>query len=678
MSQACNPYEKLLHIAVHGRRPNDWELLGVAPAESDLQRIENAYHQRLAQLKDFEIGTYADETQQLIEEVSKAYQRLTSGQPQDTGPQSNLSAAPTKPPADSTVVERESVDERPGVPASLPARPTDAAREWLPHTRPSAVVPVVATCRRCGRTFQATASALDWQARCPACRATVVVPDPAVVSWRPTVEELAEMSDPWATGIASGSVGSAPRLPLSLRRASPQTRSPPRDYLHRYWFLLAALAAAGGGVLLLLVAWCMQRPDNPPGHAGPRIEDRPPPAAVDFAKTQAEAALARRFEEARQSWVAALTTADDETLRGYASAPFTVAQERALAAEREASAGKMDRATALYGEAVDAMRRARLAASDRLVTQCRNDIETGDRQAAQATLARLRGLLDSQDLRLGELGKAVRLLSAPLAMTPLDEQQAQQLQQSLAEYLSSPVRVSSSMGIELVLIPAGEFLMGASQSDSAASSSERPQHSVRISKPFYMGTHEVTVAQFRRFIKSTGYDAGTKWQNASPAQTDEHPVVNVNWDDAVAFLAWVGVQDGRLYRLPTEAEWEYACRAGTQSRFGFGDDVRDLEHYAWYSTNASGTTQPVGQKKPNAWGLVDIHGNVWEWCDDWYGSYGSGRVTDPRGASFGSSRILRGGSYANTPAQCRSTARDGAPPDTDNVLNSGFRAAWTP
>jgi formylglycine-generating enzyme required for sulfatase activity len=214
---------------------------------------------------------------------------------------------------------------------------------------------------------------------------------------------------------------------------------------------------------------------------------------------------------------------------------------------------------------------------------------------------------------------------------------------------------TNSIGMAMLLIPAGEFTMGSPDGDS----DEKPPHKVRITKPFWLGKCEVTVGQFRKFVADSKYDAGTGWQTAFASQTDDHPVVNVSWDDAKAFCDWLTKKESKKYRLPTEAEWEYACRAGTQTQWSFGDNESDLGTYAWFSGNSSNQTHPVGQKQPNAWGLYDMHGNVWEWCADWYdsGYYGKSSANDPTGPEGGSSRVYRGGSWYPPAWDCRSASR---------------------
>ena len=176
-----------------------------------------------------------------------------------------------------------------------------------------------------------------------------------------------------------------------------------------------------------------------------------------------------------------------------------------------------------------------------------------------------------------------------------------------------------------------------------------------------------------------GPTKGRSWQNAFPGQTDDHPVVCVNWNGAKAFCDWLSKKEGKEYRLPTEAEWEYACRAGTQTKWNFGDNESQLGEYAWYVENSGIKTHPVGQKRPNAWGLYDTHGNAWEWCADWYAwdYYVSSPPDDPKGPSSGTSRVLRGGDCGSGAGLVRSAIRATSVPDNrDRTV--GFRVARAP
>jgi formylglycine-generating enzyme required for sulfatase activity len=206
--------------------------------------------------------------------------------------------------------------------------------------------------------------------------------------------------------------------------------------------------------------------------------------------------------------------------------------------------------------------------------------------------------------------------------------------------------------MKLVLLPAGKFMMG----------EEEDQHEVTISKPFYMGVTEVTQAQYEA-VRGT---------NPSFFMSATNPVDTVSWNDATEFCKKLSEKTRQAVRLPTEAKWEYACRAGSKTRFSFGDAEEGLGDYAWYRANSGSTTHPVGQKKPNARGLFDMHGNVWEWCADWYGDYPKGAATDPQGPASGRFKFLRGGAWHSSPSHCRSAPRRISSPDIRSD-RCGFR-----
>jgi len=264
---------------------------------------------------------------------------------------------------------------------------------------------------------------------------------------------------------------------------------------------------------------------------------------------------------------------------------------------------------------------------------------------------------------------------------------------AVAEFLTPPQQ-SDALGHAWTLIPAGAFRMGSPAEVGKAD--ERPQQRVELSHPFLMGTTPVTVGQFRRFVKASGYrttaefgagawvwngvndwvQKGTaNWLNPGFPQTDDHPVVCVSWNDAQAYCAWLGKQSGGAYRLPTEAEFEYVQRAGTSTPWFFGADPKGFEAYGWPQdlTPQGFPTHPVGQKRANPWGLHDLVGNVWQWCSDWYGeqSYTSALALNPRGPAAGGARVNRGG-MGDNPESWRSAMRDSLSPES-NYSNQGFR-----
>jgi formylglycine-generating enzyme required for sulfatase activity len=208
--------------------------------------------------------------------------------------------------------------------------------------------------------------------------------------------------------------------------------------------------------------------------------------------------------------------------------------------------------------------------------------------------------------------------------------------------------ITNTIGMEFVPIPAGEFEMGSPLDEEDRYDREGPVHHVTIEKPFYMGRYEVTQQQWREIMGD----------NPSYFEGDYLPVEQVSWDDVQEFIKKLNEKEGTdKYRLPSEAEWEYACRAGTTTCYSFGDDESKLGDYAWYY---SSKTHPVGQKKPNSWGLYDMHGNVWEWVQDcWHDSY-NGAPTDGSAwilACDGAYRVFRGGSWYDCARDCRSALR---------------------
>jgi formylglycine-generating enzyme required for sulfatase activity len=250
-------------------------------------------------------------------------------------------------------------------------------------------------------------------------------------------------------------------------------------------------------------------------------------------------------------------------------------------------------------------------------------------------------------------------------------------------------RLSNHLGMELALIPPGAFLMG-SPPDEADRGKDEQQHEVEITRAFGLGVHPVTVGQFAAFAQAAGHRQ-TDWQAPGFSQDDRHPVVGVSWNDARAFCAWLTKSDsGHVYRLPTEAEWEYACRGGAPEAYPFhvGEPLHCLSSTPAnfggdypYGGAAQGPddlqrTTPVGSYPPNGWGLYDLHGNVWEWCADWSGNgyYPQSPRQDPPGPPTGSYRVIRGGNWLSDGQHCRSAFRSGyVPTFRNNYL--GFRVA---
>ncbi len=229
------------------------------------------------------------------------------------------------------------------------------------------------------------------------------------------------------------------------------------------------------------------------------------------------------------------------------------------------------------------------------------------------------------------------------------------------------IELAPELTLALIAIEPGTFGMGAA-ADGASADEHASQRPVTISKPFWLGRSEVTQAQWRAVM-------GT-----SPSRfvgDERRPVEMVSWDEAEEFCRRLSEKSGVRFRLPSEAEWEYACRAGTITRFSFDGGRDELWEHAWFHDNSEGSTQPVATRLPNAWGLHDMHGNVWEWCSDWYGEAGSDPATDPTGPREGTERLLRGGSWGSYADACRAGYRNSLAPEARSEY-VGFRIACAP
>jgi formylglycine-generating enzyme required for sulfatase activity len=230
---------------------------------------------------------------------------------------------------------------------------------------------------------------------------------------------------------------------------------------------------------------------------------------------------------------------------------------------------------------------------------------------------------------------------------------------------------TNSVGMKMTPISAGKFWMGSTPAEIARAQEEAknnwydnegPRHEVEITKSFYMSAHPVTQAQYHRVTgKNPSWfsPTGGGKDDVAGLDTDDFPVETVSWTDAKDFCDRLSKKEGKSYRLPTEAEWELACRAGTATEFYTGNGEEALKKAGWYRANSGGATRRVGQLAPNAWGLFDMHGNVCQWCHDWYAPdyYAESPRKDPTGPAIGECRVLRGGSWLVAPWGCRSAAR---------------------
>lgn len=238
--------------------------------------------------------------------------------------------------------------------------------------------------------------------------------------------------------------------------------------------------------------------------------------------------------------------------------------------------------------------------------------------------------------------------------------------------------LTNSVGMEFIEVPAGTFMMGSAEGDSASSRNAKPQHQVTLTKSFYLAKYEVTQEQWEKVMGEASYDTDRnngygRYLNEN-FFSSENPVT-VSWLDAKDFIAKLNtLENTDVYRLPSEAEWEYAARAGTTSTYFFGEDDKDLAQYAWYGLSfGSGSHHPVGQKQANPWGFYDVYGNVWEWVEDSYSRYDSTPASDPL-ITNGSEKVVRGGSWHITAGGWHSAMRKGYDEDYRGI-SIGFRVA---
>jgi len=263
---------------------------------------------------------------------------------------------------------------------------------------------------------------------------------------------------------------------------------------------------------------------------------------------------------------------------------------------------------------------------------------------------------------------AVMPTAENLLVAPFTEAKAKEIQKEVAKSLKKEVEEKADLGkgvnLEMVLVPAGKFVMGSPASEATRSNAET-QHEVTLTKPFYMGKYEVTQEQWE----------GVMGNNPSNLKGGKLPVTHVSWEDCQEFIKKLNAKTSGGYRLPTEAEWEYACRVGTSSAYSFGDNPTTSD--ANYGDGVAGRIKAVGSYKANGFSLYDMHGNVWEWCEDWVADYPVGAVTDPKGPTMGNRRVLRGGSFFDSVSLARSSDRNYAFAPTNRNSFLGFRLART-
>ena len=311
---------------------------------------------------------------------------------------------------------------------------------------------------------------------------------------------------------------------------------------------------------------------------------------------------------------------------------------------------------------------------------------------------------EEQKEKIIELSKRIERLESNLKSAQNERDKYRKERDKLQQEKDSCFQLAKTVGtkseqaaelIHVIFVQGGAFTMGCtSEQGDDCQNAEKPSHQVNLND-YYIGKYEVTVGQFRAFIEATGYKteaekgdgayiwansewkkkSDVNWQNPNFTQIDNCPVTCVSWNDANAYCQWLNQKTGKKYRLPTEAEWEYAARGGNKSKGYKYSGSNNINDVAWYHGNSPYKTQPVGTKQANELGIYDMSGNVAEWCSDWYGSYSSNSQNNPVGASSGSQYVYRNGGWGYSATECRVTYRNAGSPDyRDNY--KGFRVVY--
>ncbi len=243
--------------------------------------------------------------------------------------------------------------------------------------------------------------------------------------------------------------------------------------------------------------------------------------------------------------------------------------------------------------------------------------------------------------------------------------------------VKQPQTVTNSIGMVFVKIPPGKATVGCVEGDKYCAKDEKPATEVTITKQLFVSVYETTLGQFRQFLKETNYTPSEKFKT-NKNYPDNYPVSAVSWNDVQKFIKWLNEKEkDKTYRLPTEAEWEYFCRAGAHTIYCFGNEDILLKRYGWFWNNSDKHPHEVGTKKPNNWGIYDVHGNVYEWTSSWYNEnyYKNIEKTDPQGPKEGNRKVYKGGGFLCNPDYCRTSFRNYAP--VDNASEAvGFRLVY--
>jgi formylglycine-generating enzyme required for sulfatase activity len=594
--------------------PNYYRLLGIPLFESDPDVIANAAEQRIAHVRAFQVGPHSDESQRILKELSIARVCLL-----DAKKKAQYDARLQPPRGRGAVVGA-----------------VEQTAQQLPPAR--------------GRARRRLGAYKPLWAKAGAGLAAVGVTVAVVLTVILMNGDDAEITDRLPTP--------APKTP-----PEPQPKTP--------------VPSTGGNRPpdVPAVEDPFQSPPTPPAPAS-RTEPSPTPTPPEDEPSDASEPVVSKPEPPMETLEQAEQRLTAEAGKAASPAEFQRLTEDLLVQIDRATLDSQAAVAQRLGEL--ALKTARRSESNELNNQVALLFAVDLKQpTSETTKSRARARLGKRGISVDPTSGPTTLPSGqpsvggqpPKAVAPFDSATARRRQEQWAAHLRVPLEVTNSTGMRLVLIPPGEFMMGPAVGDSGAFSDEQPQHKVRITSPYYLGATEVTREQYERV---TG-------KKPSRFLGDLRlPVEQVSWEDAVDFCHKLSAKEGDTYRLPTEAEWEYACRAGTTTPWNCGAAEFELAAHAWYQENSDGQTHPAGLKKPNAWGLHDMHGSVSEWCLDWYdaGYYLASPTEDPAGPAAGSDRVSRGGSWLSVRWACRSASRSRHAPTTPDHYR-GFRVART-
>ena len=687
MPEQFDPYHKWLGIRPEEQPANHYRLLGITLFEDDPDAITSAAYQRMAHVRTYQLGKHSDLSQKILNELATAKVCLLNPekkaaydeQLREITKASLSEAPPAKPEAalDPTAFPTATPLAPAEVPVADPladlaeltrSAPTGKSQEPKQQSLhrsvalPQATVPAISRTKR-RKKGQLTPRGLVFRFIGLAVAGVLGLGTASLLNSYFNKSDRSKKEVAQAEHNQSTRKSEEVKLLVDKRAQSAAVRSP------------GPTKPSGQTGLPML-----ERSSDPSSltvSTKPVIEAKPlVDTAATAEKPPIEETLSQEEEELKAAFEAAKSTEDQQA----------VAEKGLVLADRAIVEGNTDLAKTAVRKSLAAARKADDVTLTKRATQLLMQLQNPLSESLKEEARKRRGVeTPVAQAAEGVPPKADGMTAGilpPLAVAPFNETTAKEHQAAWAKHLGVPVIQTNSIGMEFVLIPPGEFTMGSPKEEIKkevkAHADERwfvdellseEPHRVRITKPFYMGRYVVTQAQWEALMGS----------NPSWFKGPQNPVEYVSWDDCQVFLEKLNVRfANKKYKvaLPTEGQWEYACRAGSTGRYFFGDGEAELGDYAWYKDNSEGRSHPGGQKKANAWGLYDMHGNVWEWCKDWHDEnyYKVSPHDDPAGPLSGSERVYRGGCWFHNAWLCRSAFRNHHKTG-DRYNDMGFRVS---